>query len=326
MAQRRQVLDTGYLPGILTGVAGGLQRKREQQEKLQQLFAAALASKQAEAAYPNAEEQAKQQILMRADEAGKVPQPMGGYNQGERQAGISGQVEEAAGHRALPWLQQITGSNRYGGSLSPVIFDPNTGKYTDTEGRPVTSVDRGAPVRNKPLSADLRRTNARETALGTAEGTPMTPEQQKMEFGFTDMVVAIDNAIGMMEPEGEFQTTLLNTGVPFRPGAAKLEFELTRAADNLLRLKSGAAINEQEYQRLRSLLPQGRDAINELVNNPGLAHYKLTQYRAAVQEVMGNRKNKLGTPLNASRNAPTSSETSRMSQMSDEELQALANQ
>lgn len=99
------------LPYIVSGGVGQaqqqLQAKRDQEMKLRQIIATAMAQEQAKAAFPSPEDQAKSQVIQMANQAGQMPQPMGGYNPQEQAAGIPGQVTGAAQQRKLDILKYI---------------------------------------------------------------------------------------------------------------------------------------------------------------------------------------------------------------------------
>ncbi len=86
-----------------------------------------------------------------------------------------------------------------------------------------------------------------------------TPQQIAYEDQFKQISESI-NRIGQISHESG-QGKFVQAGLPFSPGARILKFHLDNAATTLNYLKSGAQINEQEYARLRGLLPSGTDVI-----------------------------------------------------------------
>ena len=277
MAQRRQVLDTGFLPNVITGTLSEFQKRREQRYKLEQLFEAALASKRAEAMFPSAEEQAKQVVLERAMNVGRVPQPLGGYNPQER-------AEETARNRQMEWLQHLLPQSAATTLVQPMVFDPNTGEYRASG----QTVLRGTPVRNLPLTEETLEGQSKARARGSAEGSP---QKRAITQNFKDIASGIERIDAFLAKDPGFKGQLFATALPLQPWAGQLTDELRNVADILLRARSGAQINEREYARLRTLLPKSRDAISELFGNPGRARQKLVKFRQSMQEIL-----QTGTP------------------------------
>ena len=180
-AQRRKVLDTGFGTNFLSTLSGGISdrlAKRQQAEaELRQVLAKATLEAELKQRF-DPEAQAKQRILGLATEAGKVPQPMGGYNREEMAAGAPAAVQEAAQGRELDFLKYILPRSTATASelLAPVVFDPNSRRYLDPEGNEVKSVKRGTPVRNAPLSTDILYDQSRARALGTND--PLVAERK----------------------------------------------------------------------------------------------------------------------------------------------------
>lgn len=305
---------------FFSAISQSIRDEQEQQRKLKQLFAAALASKRAEAAFPSPEDQVKSRILDLARAVGTVPKPMGGYTAEEQRLGYPGKVEQAAQGREMDMLQHILPRSAASSEVPLLVFDQDSGTYKSQGTTP-----RGSVVRNDRPSVDTLRNESESRALGAAAGTPQSSTDREYDNNVQSLKVSLDNAFNMLAPDGQFQTTLLRTGVPFQPGAAMLTTELNNAADVLLRMRSGAAITPEEYTRLRSLLPETADAIKEALSNPGLVHQKLQRFRTEVDQVLSQRRNKLGQPLNM-RGASTSIDNyDDLSQLSDEELMAIMN-
>lgn len=157
------------------------QKKKDQEEELKMVLAKALAEQQAKDAFPSADDQAKKRVMTMASEAGRVPSPMGGYNPQEREAGIPGQVQEAAQSREMEFLKYILPRSSATASelLTPIMFDPNTRQYLDTSGNKVDKVPRGTPVRNAPLGAETLRGQSAARSEGAGTGRQKVIDQAR---------------------------------------------------------------------------------------------------------------------------------------------------
>lgn len=326
-----------FLPGIISGISESAQRRREEEEKIRAVIAAAFAQQAASSAFPSAEEQVKTQLLEEAERVGEVPQPLGGFNIQERQAGIPGQVEEAARGRKIDALMNILRGSGASGTIPVIAFDPATGTISEAG-----NVPRGArvlPTRTTPEEA-ANLAGARVTGQATPEAlkakeeisaatergkvsaTPLTPEQNALVQNFEELrksTARIDELLS--EDTDSFNEKLFLTGVPFQPGTGELADELNNAADILLRMRSGAAINQDEFVRLRGLLPRGRTAISELLGNPGRARQMIARFNEAATEIFQKKRTKGN--LEGRQTQPISIGED-FSQLSDEELLAIA--
>ncbi len=125
---------------------------------------------------------------------------------------------------------------------------------------------------------------ATRKALGTSAGSPLPPSTQKDITGLEGAIRQIDNI------EKNYDETFLG---PIKGTDAAFEFRrklggyvnsplgeqetvfreaLKDVGDQLLRARSGAQINETEYKRLRSMLPQATD--EPQVFDAGLKRFK----------------------------------------------------
>lgn len=248
-------LGAAIVKGFSKGVTGQRQQERdeerEQQRKLEQLRTAAVEGERAKSMFPSAEERIKTLGLAKAERSGRVPEPLGGFSPLERERGLPGEVEEAASQRRRTMLEQFGLIKPSTAFQSIFTVDPVTGEV-----KQIGAVPRGSKTVPAPK--------------------PLTPQQQAFVQGFSDLRSAIVKAEDLI---AEDPMALLRTGVPFAPGAAVLKTTLTNAADILLRLRSGAQINEREYARLRGLLPTPLDVVTEKLGNPGFVAEKLERFR-----------------------------------------------
>lgn len=258
-----------------------LEDSREKKSKLEQLLLAAKAQEQAKLQY-DPTTMAKMELFKRIG-AQQPPMPMGGYNPQEIARGIPAEVGQAHEGRQMDALLQLAGVKQ-AGEVPTIIFNPNTGTYERTG----QMIPRGAPVRNLPLSNETIQGQAQARAAGGVAGNPV---KKAAAQNFKDLAAGIERVDALLTNDTGFKETLFATGVPFQPGAGQLADELANMSDILLRARSGAQINEKEYQRLRGLLPRGRDAISEFLGNPDRAKNKLVKFRASLKEILDT-----GTP------------------------------
>lgn len=244
-------------PDFWTALGGSFsdtyKAKQEQRNKMQLI----LAELQAKNFYdPDA--QAKQQAMSLVQRIGATPQPQGGYNSVEQQANIPQQVENNAGTNRLAMMQQ------YG--LLP--------KATES------------------LESIFNKAEAR--AAGAGAGAPpkeLTPQQKGVEQNFRDLQSGLDRIDTMLASDKGFKQQLLVKDVWGAPlGSGGLKDEIANASDILLRMRSGAQINEQEYGRLSQMLPTSSDALSELFGNPGRARNKLTKFKNSVNEILSTSR------------------------------------
>ena len=254
-------MPSGVAAGILEGLLGGyVERKtkeRDQQEKLAQIIATARAEQQAKSEF-DPESRAKASVLSTILGI-QPPQPMGGYNSQEVAANIPQQVGQAN------QLNQASLLQKYG--LLP----------------------------KAPVSLEEIFAKAEAGAAGRAAGTPpkppkeLTPQQKAVRQNFADLSAGLDRIDTMLKADTGFKGQLFATGIPFQPGAGGLADELGNASDVLLRMRSGAAINPDEYKRLRKLLPHSSDALSEWLGNPDRARQKLVKFKQSVQEILNQK-------------------------------------
>lgn len=297
----RDVQSGGALSGFLEALTGRFKQKQEQEDKLRQVFATALAEQQAKQLAPSAEEQAQREVLSMANEAGRVSlrpgtQPSGEGVFAEGNAASNRDrfldTQATANQQKMELLLSVLKGRGLGGSVSPVIFDPNTRQYMDAMGNPVTRISRGTPVRNAPLSPENRAANAQAAAEGSAQGTPLSPTETASVQNFQELLKSADNIDAVLASDPGFKGQLFRTGLPFQPGAGNLSDELNNASDILLRLRSGAAINADEYRRLRSLLPRSRTALSEQFGNPNRSRQQVQRFKEATNEILTSKRTK----------------------------------
>lgn len=276
------------LEGGVSQVQSQMQAKQEQQQKLRQILAAAMAQEQAKTMFDPVQQAKQRAIQMGRSEAANV-QPPGGFSRSELEnPALDAAIAPVRNAREMEFLKYVLPSRSDSGDVSPITFDQNTGTYLDTQGNPVESVPRGTPVRNRRASPELLQQESAARAAGSAEGDP---KKRAVTQNFKDIQSGLAKVDQMLSADKGFKGQLLATGIPFQPGAGNLQDELTNISDVLLRARSGAQINEKEYDRLRGLLPRSRDAISELMGNPDRARQKLVKFKEAMDEVLST-----GTP------------------------------
>lgn len=145
---------------------------------------------------------------------------------------------------------------------------------------------------------------------------PLNPQQMAVKQNFSDLLGAINRIDTTLASDKGFKGQLFATSIPFQPGAGGLADDLRNAADVLLRMRSGAQINEKEYARLAKLLPTSMDSISEFLGNPNRARNKLVKFRTSTEQLLNVKSAELEVP----------SEGENFSQMSDEELHSIAGQ
>ncbi|HEC65421.1 MAG TPA: hypothetical protein ENI23_09010, partial [bacterium] len=96
------------------------------------------------------------------------------------------------------------------------------------------------------------------------EEKPKSPEAARLEGIITSGIRGLNAIEEILDPEIEQEGLegrgeLAKTLVPFGLGARALRNEITNVTDVIGRLRSGAAINKEEGERFRSLLPDIRD-------------------------------------------------------------------
>ena len=252
MAQRRQVLDTGFLPNVITGTLSEFQKRREQRYKLEQLFEAALASKRAEAMFPSAEEQAKQVVLERAMNAGRVPQPLGGYNPQER-------AEEAARGRELEFLKYILPRGQgYGNGVNVFAFNPATGEVEPAPGG--TKLPTGSRI----LPTRVTPEEAEEVSGARTRGT--TEAKEAVEF--KSVKAAFDTTFSLLQnipaPEtqvGGFSLSQARkklTQLGFDQDLNEYNTFVKSIAGQLAKVisREGGRLTDQDIQRVAGILEQ----------------------------------------------------------------------
>lgn len=323
--QRRRVLDTGVGGSALAGFAEALmesrRRREDRQARLQELILAGKLSREEKAADP--EFQAKQTALHAINQAAPLPELR--MNQGAPPEAASrlqdlfrNRMTERLGERAkLSEMFGLAPKRQPTPAETMAELKMLLGDGTQAAGgfQPTSITRGGVRLEQSPeIKADREETLAEARARGTAKGTPLTPQQAGFEQGFTDLLSSINRAEELIGPEQteagarRFKGALLATGLPFKPGAGELGFELQNASDILLRLRSGAQINEREFDRLRSLLPRGRTAISEFLGNPGLARTMLQRFRATAEQMSTTRRTKSGGRFSETPRSSTATE------------------
>ena len=183
------------------------------------------------------------------------------------------------------------GMSRYGGATSsrPIVFQKSTGKYhyADTGEEVTGEVPRGAPIRNAqaPIESEVER--AKQLAAAGVEGKgPSLKDDTSLET-FNSSLRSIENIEkNLSGPQGGLGN-LLQSSIPGIPGQTGLAFEINNVRDNLLRLKSGAQINEAEYKRLSALLP-------EIWDGPGVSQRKLAEFKTVFKTVVSRQSERFG--------------------------------
>ena len=183
------------------------------------------------------------------------------------------------------------GMSRYGsGMVNPIVFDPSGGgRYIDAvTGEEVRGpIQRGAPVRVAQTPLDTEVDRRKRLAAAGVEGRGPSVKDDTFIETFDSSLRSIDKIEkNLSSPQGSVGN-MLQAAIPGIPGQTGLAFEINNVADNLLRLKSGAQINEHEYRRLRALLP-------EIWDGPGVAQRKLAEFKSVFQTVVDRQKQRFG--------------------------------
>ena len=128
---------------------------------------------------------------------------------------------------------------------------------------------------------------SKERAAATVEGRgPTTAENTQIET-MGSSLRSIDEIEKLLSGSQGKIPNIFQASIPGVPGQTGLAFHIKNVSDNLLRLKSGAQINEQEYRRLRSLLP-------EIWDGQGVAQAKLNEFKTVFQSVLQRQKGRFG--------------------------------
>ena len=129
--------------------------------------------------------------------------------------------------------------------------------------------------------------------LRIAGAKEQTPQQAAFAEQFQQGLNSINKVEQIIQEGGSGK--LVQAGLPFSPGARVLEFHLKNAADILLRLRSGAQINEKEFNRLRGLLPLGRDVIFGLGED--VVGEKIRTFQDAMSSVIRRQQSRGWSPV-----------------------------
>jgi len=281
------------LPSLLEGFTGQVaeqqKQKRESRLKVDELL--------------------QLELLKLARQSQPTPQPQGGFSQAEfEQLGPQGiqQYQQAfetmAKQRNQPvqnqmdMLLRVMGKTPSAG-VNVFAFDPATGNVQPAlGGQTLPPGSRVLPTRATPEEV---RGVSEERAAGKAAGTPLSPQQSSLVQNFVELDKSMSTIDTLLEADPGFKGQLFATGLPFQPGAGQLADELLNSADILLRMRSGAQINEKEFARLRGLLPRSRTALSELLGNPGRARQQVVRFKNAAREILDSKRTQLdfqGTP------------------------------
>ena len=167
-----------------------------------------------------------------------------------------GQNKKSSGLRTIDYAVDQFGKSqeqvRKQGNTGVFSFDPLTGDF-----KPVASVSKGSIVRNTTSPEDLRqkasiKNQFESPTLGESQARTNAEELLTKSRALQDMLSSDKDVLGGIG------STKLKAKLPFGGFDKTAQtYEVTRAdvADRILRLRSGAQINEQEYQRLSRLLP-----------------------------------------------------------------------
>ena len=89
---------------------------------------------------------------------------------------------------------------------------------------------------------------------------------------------------------------LIQAALPFSPGQRGLAFDLKNVQDTLLRMRSGAQINEKEYSRLKALLPVWQDVV---AGEPGVVQKKLSTFKNNFSSVLERQRRRGFSSINS---------------------------
>lgn len=166
-----------------------------------------------------------------------------------------------------------------------------------------------------------RATEARTAAAVRGKGLNVTESSQLENFQTAvDSISEIEK--NLSGSQGSIPN-LVQAALPFAPKQRGLAFDLKNISDTLLRMRSGAQINEKEYNRLKSLLPVWQDVI---FGEEGVAQKKLDTFKQNFSAVLERQRRRGFSPINAEGNIESqpASGGEDMSLLSDEELRAIA--
>lgn len=297
---RRGTVDPGFgvtLFSTLTGkVAESIEKRRQAEQELKVVFAKALAEQRLKQAFPSAEEEAQRGVLSMANEAGRVPEPVGGYNSAERQLDLPNRVSEVAQQRKLEFLKYLL-PNRGTSSLPVNVYTVADGKVTPAEG------GQNLPPRSRvivpPLTAEMFGSRERARQEARAETLPLReeeaariarakvqaapgPERVQAETAIDSMLQSLDD---MEQFLTEDPTRLLKVNIPFA------EREFAAIMNQFDKEAAIAAGGKQLTTTELNLIRQTRPTIQDF-RDPAAIRRKLTKLRQIGQTAQARLEGK----------------------------------
>ena len=253
--------------------------ERQQQFDLEKL----LLAKQLESSIPkalNPEEQAQAGSLQLIDRMTKLP-----LTRAYGQESMLAPFTPARG--AIPAMEQEAFANRTDMLAKAGITKPSTQAMSGGVSGMLEAIGMAQAMGLEPQGVTLSAEGKPSLRFGKKK--ELTPQQKAVEQNFKDLGGAIDRIDKMLASDEGFKGQLFKTGIPFQPGAGGLADEIRNASDILLRMRSGAQINEAEFNRLSKMFPTSLDAISELFNNPDRARNKLVKFKTTVEEILSEK-------------------------------------
>ena len=136
----------------------------------------------------------------------------------------------------------------------------------------------GVTFKNPALEAKM---------AGAKASAARTPQQDLIVQNFESALSSARDIRNLYKEGGKM--SLIQSSLPGAPGARRMSAALGNASDLLLRLRSGAQINEREFRRLRELLPNGWDAV---MGEPGTFEFKMSRYESGLSKVLSRQRNR----------------------------------
>lgn len=179
-------------------------------------------------------------------------------------------AQEDAKRKQLEMMQRYGLLKRPSTDLPAIIFNPNTSQYTDASGNPVTTVPRGSPVRNAPLSEATLTNRAAASATGAARGQaesiglkPLVQEAATTVTSAESAMEAIDELLDVEQQKpGSIKKAIALGATPFNIGliAGSQETQtanllLKRLQTEITTARGGKQLTQTEIRFINQLLP-----------------------------------------------------------------------
>ena len=225
----------------------------------------------------------KFRLLNLARQAGMAPQPAGGYNPVERQAGVPAAVSGAAQEREMNVLRHLLPRSAMGTSV--FITDPVTGTTSPSPGGsnlpPHSRIipgqkspeQAGATTRERELARQavlnetLPQQETRATRLAAAKeaGAPDVTRTTTKQSARTALT-SIKEMRTMLDPDyGGDPSLLLSGGLPGIAGSRKLAKALANVKLEIVTARGGKQLTPSEQVLVKATFPNSVDAIDALL-------------------------------------------------------------